>query len=606
MKIIANYRPKISGMIHYSSNNKKTIIISTTAILIAITMIAVLLLRHERSVTSPLAPTSETSPLASEYNDISLFLSAIKQTTAKADMARITGLIVPHHLLAKDLMASAYARAAGNRYSTIVILSPDHFSAGKKNISTTERDFSTVFGTVSNNKEIYAALAALPFVSSGDFLYREHGLETQLPFIKYYFPEATVVPIVFKPETTADQLDQIAAILEKSLPPDSLIVESTDFSHYLTPAAAALNDQKSWQTITSENNAFTLNQPDNIDSKAALYLEMKLQKDFYQAKPQLLFHKNSQDYTKDSVASSTSYLVVAYQTPDLTESPKDIELIFTGDIMLSRHIGEIMAQKNDYFFPFEKITPTLQNADFVFGNLETPVSDGGQDTGHLYSFRSDPRALYGLTAAGYKGVSIANNHIFDYGNEAFADTLKNLSAAGISYSGGGYNFNEAHAGAFFEVSGTKIIILSYTDLLPSQQAAAAKTAGYAYLDQTQMTKDIKQAKKKADLVIVSCHWGQEYKTKSNEHQQQIAATAVKAGADLIIGHHPHVAEEVTTINNAPVAYSLGNFVFDQNFSPETATGLILKVKIQDKKIATTTPIIIHFNKSFQPYLVDEK
>jgi poly-gamma-glutamate synthesis protein (capsule biosynthesis protein) len=439
------------------------------------------------------------------------------------------------------------------------------------------------------------------------------------------------VPIVFKPNATPENLDQIAAILEKSLPPDSLIVESTDFSHYLTPAQAEIKDRTSRQVIENNGNALTLSQPDNIDSKAALYLEMKLQREFYSAKPQVLFHQNSQAYTKDPVTSSTSYFGVAYQAPSLiqyragaattpdvpvktvTTAPKtvtatssDAELIFTGDVMLSRHIGEIMAQKKDYFFPFAQIAPTLQAADWVFGNLETPVSDGGKDAGHLYSFRSDPRALYGLVAAGYKGVSIANNHVFDYDREAFNDTLKNLTDAGIAYSGGGYNFSQAHAGATFNVNGTKITVLSYTDLLPTAQAATAKQAGYAYLDPVQMAKDIKAAKKTADLVIVSCHWGQEYKTHSNKHQQQLATAAVNAGADLVVGHHPHVPEEVTNINGVPVAYSLGNFIFDQNFSKDTSTGLILKVTIKDKKIAAVTPVTVHFNKSFQPYIADNK
>ena len=120
-----------------------------------------------------------------------------------------------------------------------------------------------------------------------------------------------------------------------------------------------------------------------------------------------------------------------------------------------------------------------------------------------------------------------------------------------------------------------------------------------------MVKDIKAAKAKSDLVIVSFHWGQEYQTKSNAHQQKIAAAAVKAGADLIVGHHPHVAQEIDKIQGVTVAYSLGNFIFDQNFSPETKTGLILKVKIENNKIVKVEPRMIKFTNNFQPY-IDQK
>lgn len=542
--------------------------------------------------------------IGAQYTDASIFLSPIKQSKTKPVTEKITGLIVPHHLLAKDIIADTFASASAGNYKNIVLLSPDHFQAGKSEVSVTERDFSTVFGTIESEKEIANQLKNLSFVGEGDFFYREHGLQAQLPFIKYYFPKAKIIAITFKPTVSKEKLDQVISVLEKNLGQDSLIIQSTDFSHYLTPTKAAEKDAETMAIINNSETEKTLelNQPDNIDSSASLYVQTVLQKDFFKNEAEILAHKNSQDYTNKKVDSSTSYLSAIYHEKINKLSSGNAEFIFVGDIMLSRYIGEMMAKRQDYDFPFQKINKDLAGADFLFGNLETPVSINGKSTGSLYPFRSDPKVLSGLKNAGFKMVSVANNHAFDYSLEAFKDTLSNLKAVGLTYTGGGDNFQETHSGAYQEINGIKVIVLAYTNLLPQNRAATDNQAGITYLDENQMVKDIKAAKEKADLVIATFHWGQEYQTKSNAHQQKIAAKAVEAGADLIVGHHPHVAQEVAEINGVPVAYSLGNFVFDQNFSPETNTGLILKVKIENKKIIKIEPETIRFTKNFQPYL----
>ena len=562
------------------------------------------------------APKKEQAPedllIGKQYSDSSLFLSAIKQTEQTPATERITGLIVPHHLLAKEMMAAAFAYAAAGEYRNIILLSPDHFQAGKSDISTTEHDFSTVFGTVATNRDIAKQLKKLSFVGDGDFFYREHGLQAQLPFIKYYFPKAKIIALTFKPTVSRTELDQVINILEQTLPPDSLIVQSTDFSHYLTPKEAFVRDSETIVAITKaaaengQTDILALKQPDNLDSIAALYIQASLQKNFFKTQPEILEHKNSQDYTTEKISSSTSYLTAAYVKAASADSKNkpigDAEFIFVGDIMLSRHIGEIMAKHQDYNFPFQKIKADLTGADLMFGNLESPISDGGRSAGHLYSFRADPSAVIGLKDAGFNVLSVANNHAFDYGLEAFSDTLHNLKNAGLAYTGGGKNFQEAHQGAYQEINGIKVTILAYTDLLPKSEAASENKAGFAYLDEAQMIKDIRAAKEKSDLVIVSFHWGREYETESNSRQKKIAAEAVKAGASLIIGHHPHVVQEIGEIDGVSVAYSLGNFIFDQNFSPETKKGKLLKVEVKNKKIVGLEPETIIFNNNFQPFL----
>ncbi|MEI6529385.1 MAG: AmmeMemoRadiSam system protein B [Candidatus Falkowbacteria bacterium] len=556
---------------------------------------------------------NQVRPIGMLYSDASPYLSAIRLAKNVIATSSVSGLIVPHHLLAKDLMADTFAYASKGNYKLIVLLSPDHYSAGKTKVSVTERSFSTVFGEISSDSELAKKLKESPYVSEENFFYREHGLQAELPFIKYYFPDAKLLAITFKPGISQLELDRLVSVLGRELPLDSLIIQSTDFSHYLSSAQAVEKDTETIKVLKQNDceKILSLNQPENIDSLAAAYVQASLQRNVFQSSISILNHKNSQDYTAEKISSSTSYVSAAYiqsiKNEKFVEPAESIksnnaELIFVGDIMLSRYIGELMSKKEDYSFPYKEIKPFLSEADSVFGNLESPISDKGKSTGSLYPFRADPLVVLGLKNAGFTVMSVANNHAFDYGREAFTDTLKNIKNAGISYAGGGVNFMEAHNGAYQEINGVKIIYLAYTDLLAKSDAANDTAAGVSYLDISQMVKDIKVVKEKADLVIVSFHWGREYETTHNAHQEEIARAAIEAGASLIIGHHPHVAQDLDLYKNVYIAYSLGNFIFDQNFSPETSSGLALKVTIKNKKVSNVATETILFNHNFQPYI----
>lgn len=272
--------------------------------------------------------------------------------------------------------------------------------------------------------------------------------------------------------------------------------------------------------------------------------------------------------------------------------------------MLSRAIGEIMAKKNDWRYPFLEIADFLKGADITFGNLEGPISARGTKVGSIYFFRADPRAIEGLLYAGFDVLSIANNHIWDYGADAVRDTLTIVKNASLGVIGGGADYQEAHKPLIKEAKGIKVAFLGYTDLIsPSLGSKTAKPA-IAFMDIEQAIVDIKEARTLADLVVVSLHWGNEYETVHGRDQEKIAKALIDAGAQLIIGHHPHVVQAVEEYGGGYIAYSLGNFVFDQNFSPETRRSLILKVVVDNKNISQIMPMEIIFTSSFQPYLLD--
>ncbi len=284
-----------------------------------------------------------------------------------------------------------------------------------------------------------------------------------------------------------------------------------------------------------------------------------------------------------------------------TEEPKDNAgtMIFVGDIMLSRSVGALMKEKGNYTLPFLNVGEFLRSADLAFGNLENPISSRGINVGSKYSFRADPNVIQGLTYAGFDVLSIANNHMWDYGRQAFLDTMSNLSQAGIDFTGGGHDIEEAHRPVIKDVKGTKVAFLAYTEFLQNVKAGA-DSAGVTNFNLEQIKKDIMAAKQQSDLVVLSFHWGEEYQTKHNQKQEQFAKAAIDAGADLIIGHHPHVVQEVERYRNGWIAYSLGNFVFDQTFSKETTSGLALRVAIKDSNIENVEKIKISISKDYQP------
>ena len=281
---------------------------------------------------------------------------------------------------------------------------------------------------------------------------------------------------------------------------------------------------------------------------------------------------------------------------------KEIKLILVGDLMLDRGVANQIKKHGDFNYPFLNLADFLNSTDLVFGNLEGPISSGGVKQGSIYSFRFDPKVAEALRWAGFDVVSLANNHILDYGSTALLDTRSYLEESGVKFAGAGKNYEEANGAAILEVKSKKLAFLAYTNLLPKGLAAQGGQAGVSDFDVSKIKTKIKELKEKADLVIVSMHWGEEYQPKVSLSQQKIAHEFIEVGADLVVGHHPHVPEEIEQYKDGWIIYSLGNFVFDKNFSDETMEGLVAEVKIIDGKIDSVEPIRVKINPTFQPYL----
>jgi len=276
--------------------------------------------------------------------------------------------------------------------------------------------------------------------------------------------------------------------------------------------------------------------------------------------------------------------------PPKTEKKETTTVILVGDIMLDRGVEAMIKNQGagDYKFPFLEIADYLTKADILFGNLESVISDKGTKLGSIYSFRAKPEAIEGLTFAGFDVLSIANNHAFDYGREALEDTFLRLKEAGIEYVGASFPIVK-------EINNTKIAFLAYTNL-----GSPYWDIGWAdWNNLEEIKEEIKETKGLADILIISLHSGEEYWKTPTQFQIEFSKIAIEAGADLVVGHHPHVIQINEKYKQGFIFYSLGNFIFDQGFSKETMQGLLLEVIIKNKKIAEIKQRKIQINQCFQ-------
>ena len=287
------------------------------------------------------------------------------------------------------------------------------------------------------------------------------------------------------------------------------------------------------------------------------------------------------------------------------EAEKEVTLLFTGDIMLSRSVARAMRESADPRFPFLAIATTTRMADITFGNLEGPLSARGTNQGSIYSFRAEPNAVEGLLYAGFDAVSLANNHIWDWGAPALLDTHALLEEKGIVAIGAGRNETEANTPRYIEKKGIVFGFAAYTDLYPESLHAKGEEPGISAYSEEEMIHAVREMRARADVVIISLHWGDEYETASNESQRRRARMLIDEGADMIIGHHPHVVQETEAYHGGIIAYSLGNFVFDQAFSEETMRGAMLEVIVREGSIGGYRLIPISLNGKFQPSRTEE-
>jgi poly-gamma-glutamate capsule biosynthesis protein CapA/YwtB (metallophosphatase superfamily) len=239
--------------------------------------------------------------------------------------------------------------------------------------------------------------------------------------------------------------------------------------------------------------------------------------------------------------------------------PEPIVIAAVGDLMFARDVATLMEQEG-VAYPFARVLPLFEGADLLIGNLEGAFTDRGVAQEKTYTFRAPPALAPVLSEAGFDAVSLANNHSYDFGEVGLLDTLDALDGVGVASFGAGRDATEAYEARLLEVRGTRIALLGFNDRGGSQPAGPG-VPGVA-TPSAEMVAAVEAAGAAADHVIVMFHWGSEYTQEVTARQRELAHAAIDAGAEVVLGSHPHVLQRVERYRGGVIAYSLGNFVFD--------------------------------------------
>lgn len=287
---------------------------------------------------------------------------------------------------------------------------------------------------------------------------------------------------------------------------------------------------------------------------------------------------------------------------EIIEPEPEATLLAVGDIMMARQVETLMTRYGQEY-PLSEVKDRLKQPDITFGNLECAVSDKGNPLpGKGIWLRAKPEVMPELKDSGFDVLSVANNHSLDYDAEAFLDTLGWLQRYGIAQVGGGTDINQARAPYIMTVKGIRVGFLAYSEMTdviwsyqyPRKLKATETEPGVAPFEYESVLADVQALSSQVDILVLSLHWGTEYSHSPSDIQRDQAHGLIDAGADIIIGHHPHVVQGVEVYKQGLVAYSLGNFVFDQNRSRHTQEGLALEVKFKNSGISNVRllPVII--------------
>jgi poly-gamma-glutamate synthesis protein (capsule biosynthesis protein) len=280
---------------------------------------------------------------------------------------------------------------------------------------------------------------------------------------------------------------------------------------------------------------------------------------------------------------------------------QSLEITFVGDVMVAEEPGAMIARGVD---PFAGVAKYLRSGNLRIANLECVIATRGTAEIKPFTFRADPLTIPAL-ARYFDGVSVANNHSGDFGKDAFAEQLNLLDAAQLPYFGGGRDLAAAHRPWIVERNGVRVAFLGYVEFKPRSFEASASRPGVAWSgEDEQVLRDIHSAREEfqADLVIPVLHWGWEDEGTPSERQRVFARRMLDAGADMIVGGHPHVTQGAEIYKGKPIVYSLGNFLFNGFDTEATTTGWLLEASAGKSGVRTWRTRVVRLAANGVPRL----
>ncbi len=499
---------------------------------------------------------NETHQFSYTLASPSLYESAVA-TAQDIDRTGTRSGIVAHHLLVGDKIAQTFAALGNGREKTVVILSPNHFDAGRSVMQTTDGTWETAFGDVEVDtdvlEELLDGVEGMGYES--ETFVNEHGVSAIVPFVKKFFPDAKIVPIVIHDDATTTQIVDLAHTIQEAAP-RAIVLASIDMSHNLPEHIRVPHDEETLAAIERGTCGDVTIVGGDRDCHLEIDANDVLETLFWvnQLRGTQEWHLTHHGSSLAMQATSdwrenTSHILGYFKRGKPVDEPFfSIQLV--GDVMLDRGVRtKIESQGVDY--PWKEVERFLQGAHLRVANLEGTISEEPSiaTVEPPFRFTFAPEFVEAMLPF-IDVVSLANNHSRDRDIEGEGETQSWLDALEIEWFG-------SYATSWLTYRYNNISFVGYHEF------------GSRIPD---LTPIIEQEARDGQFVIVMPHWGQEYVAVPQEGQRELATKMVEAGADLIIGGHPHVIQGIELIDDTPVIYSLGNFIFDQ-VEPGTDVGM---------------------------------
>ena len=474
-------------------------------------------------------------------------------------------LLVPHHLIAARELASLFTSTPTP--SRIIVLAPDHLSRGRTPFTIANAPFTSSAGHVKANASHVTRLAdalAARVTLNAELFPEEPGFPELVTMVRTAW-DVPVMPLLVRADASLEDRAALAEWIAAELRRDknALLIASVDFSHDLPAEVADFHDVLAEDVIKSLADL----EADKVelDSPSILATALKTARMLGLGNVTIHAHTNALKLAQTQFThEGTSHFLASF-APGAVQAQNDLTLLFFGDLMFDRLVRTQWLASSNNAFPFQALQGKefrfFHGQDFIVGNLECPVTATRRAPEKEIDFACDPGTAKRLADYNFAAVSQANNHALDQGREGAEESRRILRDAGIAPFGDQVRDDAENALTVLKARDQSVALLGWntTDNPLNRTDAAAAIAA---------------AKQSATYTIVFLHWGVEYTPRPSGEQTELAHWLIDQGVDAVIGAHPHWMQSVEMYNGKPIAYSLGNAVFDQNWSTETQQGLL--------------------------------
>ena len=505
---------------------------------------------------------TENTPSFSYGDNAETFFYRANDSVKHTKRTGAKSAIIAHHLLVSEKIAETFAQLGTGREKTVVLISPNHFDQGRSTIQTTTGVWNTPYGDLFVDVDAVTKLIdAVPSLQiESQTFEREHGISGLTPFVKKWFPYANFVPLVIHETAKPNEIKELAEQIQKQLP-NAVVIASIDMSHNLPEHIQTFHDDVTLRTIEAGGCNCDL----EIDANRVIQTLFAVDKLRGTQSWNLVHHGSSLAmHATDKFEENTSH-ILGYFKKGKPDTAPFFSMQFVGDVMLDRGV-RAKIQEQGVSYPWKYVQRYLNGAHLSIVNLEGPI--GTQETQATetppFNFVFDPVSVLEMFSL-MDVVSLANNHTDDLGTLVETETQAYLKFIGMQWFGSSHSSYPVYQ---IDEDGISLSIIGFHQFGTSVE---------------ELEQAIQTENDSGRFVIVFPHWGEEYIQEPQEHQRELAKRMITAGADLIIGSHPHVVQGIERIDGVPVIYSLGNFVFDQGFD-QTNIGLMAGVLIKNGRV----------------------